>query len=101
MPIAPPTSTRWSDRQFRPLIEQLVTPPICARLRGRLRRQAWLLEREGDTANRDLALAAAAALANSAPDQLIRLPFLRRLVQDSAMGVASTLLLSPLLLPPE
>jgi hypothetical protein len=95
----PPTSTRWSDRQFRPLIEQLVPPPVRARLRDRLRRQAWLLEREGDTTRRDQALAVAAALAHGAPDQLAQVPFLRRLVQDSAMQVASALLL-PSLLPP-
>jgi hypothetical protein len=92
----PPTSTRWTDRQFRPLIEQLVTPAVRDRLRERFRRQAWLLEREGDTASRDLALAAAAALADSAPDQLARLPFLRRLVQNSVMQFASALLLPPL-----
>lgn len=87
----PPTSGRWTDRQYRPMIEQLMTPPVRAQLRERLRRQAWLLEREGDTATRDLALAVAAALPTSSPAALARLPFCQRLVENSVLQFANEL----------
>jgi hypothetical protein len=93
----PPTSGRWTDRQYRPMIEQLMTPPVRAQLRERLRRQAWLLEREGDAATRDLALAVAAALPNASTEALGRLPFCQRLVQNSVLQFANELFsLSPL-----
>jgi hypothetical protein len=84
----PPTSGRSTDRQYGPMIEQLMTPAARARLRERLRRQAWLLERAGDTATRDLALAVAAALPGTPPAALARLPFCQRLVENSVLQFA-------------
>jgi hypothetical protein len=81
----PPSGSRWTDRQYRPLIEQLVDSGAGARLRQRLRRQAWVLEQDGDTEARDLALATAAQLAGADSADLVKQPFLRRLVERSVM----------------
>jgi hypothetical protein len=89
-----PGGQRLTDRQYRPLIAQLVDPPLRARLRQRLRRQAWLLDRSGDSRARDLALATAAQLAEGAPGDLARLPFLRRLVQRSVADVLAATFLA-------
>ncbi len=85
-----PSGSRLTERQYRPLIAQLVEPALRARLRQRLRRQAWLLDRNGDSRARDLALAVAAQLAEGTPGDLARLPFLRRLVQRSVADVLAT-----------
>ncbi|HZS00478.1 MAG TPA: hypothetical protein VFE37_17315 [Chloroflexota bacterium] len=87
----PPRGGRWTDRQYRPMLEQLMPPPVRAQLRERLRRQAWLLEREGDTASRDVALAVAAALPNATTEALARVPFWRRLVENSVQQFAAQL----------
>jgi hypothetical protein len=79
----PGRSGRLGDRQYKPLIEHLVTPEVRETFRRRLRRQAWLLEQNGDTPARDLALATAAHLATALPADLSRLPFLRALVDRS------------------
>ncbi|MBI4498848.1 MAG: hypothetical protein HY689_13225 [Chloroflexi bacterium] len=85
--VPPPRGGRWTDRQYRPLVERLVDPQTCARLRQRLRRQAWLLERSGDTPQRDLALATAASLSGAGPADLVKHPFVRTLVQRSVEDV--------------
>ena len=84
----PPSGSRMTDRQYRPLIERLTSPIARTLLRQRLRRQAWLLERVGDPVARDLALAVAAQLAEASPAELARQPFLRALVDR---GVATVL----------
>jgi hypothetical protein len=81
----PPSGSRWTDRQYRPLIEQLVDSGAGARLRQRLRRQAWVLQQDGDAEARDLALATAAHLAVADPADLAKQPFLRRLVERSVV----------------
>jgi hypothetical protein len=80
MLLAPPASGRWTDKQYRPLIGSFATPLVLNRLRRRLRRQAWLLEQAGHTRERDLALATAASLADTAPAKLVKHPFLRGMV---------------------
>jgi hypothetical protein len=80
----PPSRGRLTERQYRPLIGDLVDATVRERLRGRLRRQAWLLDRRGDAAARDLALAAAAALRDRA--NLSKHPLLRAMVDR---GLAS------------
>ena len=82
----PPSSGRLTDRQYRPVIEQLVDASQRARLRQRLRRQAWLLDHTGDTQARDLALATAAKLAGASPAELSKQPFLRALVNRSVLN---------------
>jgi hypothetical protein len=79
----PGRSGRISDRQYRALIELLLTPDRRELFRRRLRRQAWLLEQDDDAPARDLALATAAHLASATPTELGRLPFLRALVDHS------------------
>jgi hypothetical protein len=79
----PPPRGRWTNRQYRPLITRLVPPPERDRLRRNLRRQAWLLEQSGDYETRDVALATAAAMKDAKPADLVRLPFLRHLVEHS------------------
>jgi hypothetical protein len=80
---APPPHGRWTNRQYRPLITRLVPPPERDRLRRNLCRQAWLLERAGDHETRDVALATAAAMKDAKPADLVKLPFLRHLVEHS------------------
>jgi hypothetical protein len=82
-----PTGRRLTDRQYRPLIETLADPPTLAVLRKRLRRQAWLLDRDGEEWLRDVALATATDLANAAPPALAKQPFLRALVDSSVERV--------------
>ena len=91
----PPTSRRWSERQYRALIDELVDPATRDRFRRILRRQAWLLEQDEDLEMRDVALATAAHLAEAGPAELAKLPFLRRLVQRSVGDVVHSLLYPP------
>lgn len=89
----PGPSGRLTDRQFRPLIERLVPPETRRNLRGRLRRQAWLLDREGDAQERDRALAAAAALVDGAPTPPHKHPLLREMVVVSLVNLSGLLFL--------
>ena len=57
-----------------------------ARLRQRLRRQAWLLDQMGNIKARNLALATAAKLASAGPAELAKQPFLRALVNRSVLN---------------
>ena len=61
-------------------------------LRARLRHHAWLLERAGDRAARDLALALAARLAVAPPEELARLPFWRALAARRPQAAPAVLL---------
>ena len=87
----PPVDGKWTDRQYRPLIQGLVDPTTQARLRHILRRQAWLYQQEEAEDLRDLSLALAAHLATATPDDLVKTPFLRSLVErcvlDFVQGV--------------
>ncbi|HEX2172480.1 MAG TPA: hypothetical protein VHL09_08540, partial [Dehalococcoidia bacterium] len=58
----PPASGRLTERQYRPLIDAWLDPPTRELVRRRLRRQAWLLDRGGESGLRDEALAIAAGL---------------------------------------
>ena len=87
----PPKGGRLTDRQYRPLIEQLVDPPTCAAFRRRLRRQAWLFEQDGERRERDVSLATAADLAAAGPADLAKQPFLRGLIEQSVRHVVGEL----------
>ncbi|TAK35409.1 MAG: hypothetical protein EPO21_06045 [Chloroflexota bacterium] len=79
MPV--PKGYRWSDKQFRPLVQQLLDSTARELWRRRLRRQAWLLDRQGDSAGRDQSLAVAAQLAEGQVADLAKQPFIRTLLQ--------------------
>jgi hypothetical protein len=83
-----PSRGRLTDRQIKPLVEHFMTPVMCATLRSRLRRQAWLLDRAGDTTERDQALAVAASLVDTSPDRLVRNRFVRKLIRVSVEAAA-------------
>ncbi len=88
----PPSGSRLTDRQYRLLIQQLANRDVCARLRQRLCRQAWLLEKIGDVAARDIALAVAAQFASARTAELVAQPFLRALVGRSLQHVLEEML---------
>ncbi|MGH2604247.1 MAG: hypothetical protein ACRDJ9_33280, partial [Dehalococcoidia bacterium] len=95
--VPPPIAEdAWTERQYRPLIKRLVDRRERDRLRRGLRRQAWLLDRDGDADARDTALATAAALADAKPDDLAKLPFLRHMVEHSVDEFLQPLALPPL-----
>jgi hypothetical protein len=73
---------RLKETAYGPLIAQLVGSPLRERLRQRLRRQAWVLDRRGDRRARELALATAASLGAPAAE-LATHPFLRAMVDAS------------------
>ena len=79
----PSKKTGIGDAQLVPLVGLLVDDRMRHLLRQRLRRQARLLELKGDTEERDLALAAAAALSDDRKDQLGKHPLLRQMVLNS------------------
>lgn len=81
--IEPPGDQGLTDQQLHPLAFALATPAVCAQLRDRLRRQAWLLDHLDDAPTRDVALASAAALATDDREALATLPFLRELTASS------------------
>jgi hypothetical protein len=85
----PPSHGRLTDHQIRPLVEHFYTPELRAKLRARLRRQAWLLDQTGDAEDRDLALAVAAALADASVDDLVKNAFVRKMVRRS-VEIAAT-----------
>jgi hypothetical protein len=88
----PPTGGRLTDRQYRPLLEQLLPAAKRPTWGSRLRRQAWLLERAGEPALHDQALAVAAHLATASTADLARLPFWRTLIERSVANLAGYLL---------
>jgi hypothetical protein len=90
---APPPRGQWTDRQYRPLITRLVPAEERDRLRRNLCRQAWLLDQTGDDQTRDIALATAAAMKEAKPSDLVKLPFLRHLVEHSVTRSFSPLAL--------
>lgn len=85
----PPSRGRLTERQYRPLIGELVDATVRERLRGRLRRQAWLLDRLGHTDERDLALTAAAGLRDRA--NLSKHPLLRAMVDRGLASLVGSL----------
>lgn len=92
MAAPPPNGGNLTEKQYGPMIRQLLTAEVRDRLRRRLRRQAWLLEHAGQTKERDLALAAAAALATDNEALLVRHPFIRAMVKDSVANVLDYML---------
>jgi hypothetical protein len=86
---------RLKEVQYGPLIRQLVDAPLRERLRQRLRRQAWILDRDGDGRARDLALAIAASLAEATAAGLTKHPFLRAMVDASLDSLLPALAFGP------
>lgn len=78
-----PREGRMTQKQFRPLIERLVDRKTLQLMRGRLRRQAWLLKQAGDLERSDVALAVAASLATAKGPQMGDHPFLKSMVLHS------------------
>jgi hypothetical protein len=76
----PTTAGRPGERHYQAALARLLDAPTRERLRQRLQRQAWLLDRAGDTDARDLALAVAARLDEAPVEELARLPLLQRLL---------------------
>lgn len=68
------------------LLSQLCPPPVLLLLAGRLRRQAWLLDRSGRLDLRDAALGSAVGLETMGPPELVDLPILRGML---ARGLAA------------
>jgi hypothetical protein len=71
---------RRPEPRIDALLPALLGPEDVARLRRRLRRQAWLLDRAGDGRARDLALAAAAGLDGASGAALNDQPLLRAML---------------------
>lgn len=63
------------------VLEWRLNEEIATRLRRRLRRQAWVLDRGGYARERDIALAVAASLSSALPEALVGHPFVRALAQ--------------------
>jgi hypothetical protein len=76
----PPAASKLTVRQFRPIIDALLDDVTRRGLRDRLRRQAWLLRHSGDEEEAEIALAAAAGLAEGHPSELARHPLLQQMV---------------------
>ncbi len=90
----PPSSVRLTNKQYQPLLEHLLVGATRQQLRQRLRRQAWLLEQEGDARSRDLTLAVSAQLGQAPPAELGKIPFLRELVKHTLAALTSLALFS-------
>jgi hypothetical protein len=86
---------RLTEAQYGPVIRQLVDTPLRERLRQRLCRQAWILDRHGDRRARDLALATAASLAGVTAAGLTKHPFLRAMVDASLDNLLPPLAFGP------
>jgi hypothetical protein len=82
---------RLKEAQYGPVIRQLVDAPLQQRLRQRLRRQAWVLDRHGDQRERDLALATAASLGGATAAGLAKHPFARAMVDASLDNLVQAL----------
>jgi hypothetical protein len=83
-----PSRRGLTDRHYRVLLGDLVDDALRQRWRSRLRRQAWLLERAGEPAMRDLALAVAAQLGSASAADLVGQPFLRRRVEQQILDLS-------------
>jgi hypothetical protein len=82
---------RLKAAQYGPVIRQLVDAPRRERLRKRLQRQAWILDRQGDQRARDLALATAASLDGATAAGLAEHPFVRAMVDASLDNLLQSL----------
>ena len=71
------------ESRYAQLARELFDSEMRALLRGRLRRQAWLLGQQHEGALRDIALAAAAELAESSPQPPDTHPLLRGMIDRS------------------
>lgn len=93
----PPARGRWTARQYQPLIEQLVDAGMRTQLRGRLRRQAWLLEQSGDEEARDHALALAHSITTAKSTDLARHGLLQVMAERSVTMLVATVLYGDIL----
>lgn len=88
--VPPPASPRWSNRQYEGLVEQLFTPDDIGTLTRALLRQAWMLDRSGDTLDRDAVLGIVQSLRTLSYHDMPKHPFVRALLQHSAMVALSS-----------
>lgn len=86
-----PIGGRSTARDRQRLVATVLEYADRERLRGRLRRQAWLLDRIGSAPERDLALATAAALGSVSPEDLARQPFFQQMVSRAIDDVLANL----------
>lgn len=92
---APASKARLTDRQYPPIAASLLDEPTRAIWRRRLRRQAWLLARDGERSLSEIALATAARLGGD-PGDLARLPFVRAIVERNVAMVLTEAALAQL-----
>jgi hypothetical protein len=85
--VHPPVDQQWGLETYQPLTEQIMDAEIREQLRQRLRRQAWILEQDGDDEARDLALATAAQLTSGTPRELVENELLRGLIGRTVVEV--------------
>jgi hypothetical protein len=78
-----------TDRQYRPILAGLMDSARRRLFRERLRRQAWLLDRCGDSDEREVALAVAASMDRER--SFSANPFLRGMLDFSIEGVVEIL----------
>jgi hypothetical protein len=78
--LLPHSPRELTGHHFRPIIDALLKGAARDELRGRLRRQAWLLRAAGEGAESELALAAAAGLSERHSSDPARHPLLQRMV---------------------
>ncbi|HET8524556.1 MAG TPA: hypothetical protein VFL82_15070 [Thermomicrobiales bacterium] len=89
--VPPPPGGILTDHEYQALIPRFFPPEFLNRLRERLRRQAWLLEREGEPGDRDLALAVAASFDDADAADLTEQPFLREMTRLSVENAVAAL----------
>jgi hypothetical protein len=87
----PPEGGILTDREYQTLIPRFFPPEFLARLRERLRRQAWLLEREDEPKDRDMALAVAASFKDVDAADLTEHPFVREMTRLSVENAVAAL----------
>lgn len=86
--IAPP-GDEVTELPYPALLESALGLEMDEIYRDRLRRQAWLLDKRGDTRERDMALAVAASLADPKPSVLAKQPFWQGMVDRAVESLAS------------
>jgi hypothetical protein len=89
--VQPPEGGVLNDREYQELIPRFFPPEFLARLRERLRRQAWLLEREDEPKDRDMALAVTASFKEADAADLTEHPFLREMTRLSVENAVAAL----------
>lgn len=85
--VEPPRRGKWTNRQYEPLIRQVVSIPVRNTLRQSLQLQAWLLDHLGEHQLRNTALAVSASLVSATSVELVEHPFLRRMMEETVATI--------------